>query len=118
MFCVRFPNNIAIIRDDTHIWGYGVVWVTDINRRGNSASISGHKFLRLSDMLTEPVPSHMYGSVRVGLPSESKITFDVTAIRSKGMALPMDPLAGLGDLTKKPNSSREWVVDIIDRDSV
>jgi hypothetical protein len=46
----RFPNNIAIVRDDSHEFGHGVVWVTRIEydpKSKQTANVYGHKFCQV-----------------------------------------------------------------------
>jgi hypothetical protein len=47
----RFPNNIAVIRDDSSVFRIGVLWVTRIQHDPQSrrtAEVFGHKFSMVS----------------------------------------------------------------------
>jgi hypothetical protein len=119
----RYPNNIAIVKDPSHVFGCGVVWVTDlvipnILDKGN-AWIKGHYFKNVDDLTTHPVPSHLYETLLASDPNmEQKCSFHIQDVKAKGMALHLDPLEGRVKSRTKLSACRKWMIDIIDYQSM
>jgi hypothetical protein len=111
------------VKDPSHVFGYGVVWVTEVimpllSNKGN-AMIKGHYFRNVDDLTTHPVPSHMYGTLLACEPNlEHKSTFHVKDVIAKGMALHLDPLRGKVRAKYELTAERKWMIDIIDHQSM
>lgn len=113
-----FPNNIAITKNPAHRLDRAVIWVTkietsDVNKQ--DVILHGYKFLNIDDMLKEPVPSHLYGSLLVGHPSKNPSAIKIRDVIAKGMPLHTDALSRVGEPLR---SERTWVIDVIDHQSV